>query len=81
MPVTSDIMMIMVIPYLRNISYSIVNTRVGTLIEFYRYQHMKAVSLSVLRTGSLYAAGDIPGTYLCQKLSRPQGYSAAGKIK
>ena len=29
----------------------------------------------------LYTLGEIPGTCLCQRLSRPQGHSAAGRIK
>ena len=30
-------------------------------------------------TGSLYHPEDTPGTHFCQRLSRPQGHSAAGK--
>jgi len=41
---------------------------------------MKVVRLSALRTGHLYPLGDIPGTYICQRLSRTQGHSAAGRI-
>jgi hypothetical protein len=40
---------------------------------------MKVVRLSALRTGRLYPLGDIPGTYFCLRLSRPQGYSVAGR--
>jgi len=41
---------------------------------------MKVVRLSALRTGRLYPAGNIPGTHLCQRLSRLEGHSAAGRI-
>jgi len=36
--------------------------------------------MSALRTGSLYCSGNIHGTLFCQRLSRPQGHSAARKI-
>ena len=37
---------------------------------------------SALRTGRLYPPppGDIPGTNFCQRVSRPQGHSAAGRM-
>ena len=41
---------------------------------------MKVVRLSALRTGLLYPPGNIPGTHFCQRLSRPQDHSAAGRI-
>ena len=41
---------------------------------------MKVVRLSAQRTGSLYTPGNIPGTHFCQRLRRPQGHSAAGRI-
>ena len=41
---------------------------------------MKVVRFSALRTGHLYPPGNIPGTHFCQRLSRPQGHSAAGRI-
>ena len=41
---------------------------------------MKAVRLSALRIGRLYSPGNIPGTHFCQRLSQPQGHSAAGRI-
>jgi len=41
---------------------------------------MKVVRLSAIRTGRLYPPGNIPGTHFCQRLSRPQGHSAAGRI-
>ena len=43
-------------------------------------RHMKVVRLSVLRTGRLYPPGNTPGTHFCQRLCRPQGHSAAGRI-
>jgi hypothetical protein len=43
--------------------------------------HTKVVRLSVLRTGRLYPAGNIPGTHFFYGLSRPQGHSVAGRIK
>ena len=48
--------------------------------RFQDNRHMKVVGLSALHTGRLYPAGNIPGTHLCQRLSRPQGQSAAGRI-
>ena len=36
--------------------------------------------LSAVRTGRLYSQGNIPGTHCCQRLSRPQGQSAARRI-
>ena len=41
---------------------------------------MKVVRLSAVLTGRLYRPGNIPGTHVCQRLSRPQGHSAAGMI-
>ena len=35
---------------------------------------------SALRTGRLYTPGNIPGTYLCYRLRRLQGHSAAGRV-
>jgi hypothetical protein len=40
---------------------------------------MKVVR-SALRTGRLYLPVNIPGTYFCWRLSRPQDNSAAGRI-
>jgi hypothetical protein len=37
--------------------------------------------MSALRTGRLYPPGRIPGTHFCQRLSRPQGHNATGRIK
>ena len=41
---------------------------------------MKVVRLSALCTGWLYIPGNIPGTYFCHRLSKPQGHSAARRI-
>jgi len=41
---------------------------------------MKVVRLSDLRTGRLYLPRNIPGTHFFQRLIRPQGPSAAGRI-
>ena len=41
---------------------------------------MKVVRLAALRTGYLYLPGNIPSTHFCKRLSRLQGYSAAGRI-
>jgi hypothetical protein len=38
------------------------------------------VRLSALRTGRTLPPGNAPGTHLCQRLSRPQGHSAIGRI-
>jgi hypothetical protein len=43
-------------------------------------RHMKGVRLAALHTGRLNFPGNIPGTHFCYRLSRSQGYSAAGKI-
>ena len=40
---------------------------------------MKVARLSALRTGRFLPPGNIPGTHFCQRLSRPQGHSAAGR--
>jgi hypothetical protein len=48
--------------------------------RFQDNQHMKAVSLSALRTGRLYPPGNIPGTLVCYRLSRPHGHSATGRV-
>jgi hypothetical protein len=42
---------------------------------------MNVLRLSALRTQRLYPPEDIPGTRICYRLSRPEGYSAAGRIK
>jgi len=41
---------------------------------------MKVVRLSALSTARLYPPGNVPGTRFCQRLSQPQGHSAAGRI-
>ena len=43
-------------------------------------RHIEMVRLPALRTGRLYPPRNIPGTHFCQRLSRPQGHSAAGRI-
>jgi hypothetical protein len=40
-----------------------------------------AVRLSDLRAGRHLPHRKILGTYFCQRLSRPQGHSAAGRIR
>jgi hypothetical protein len=40
-----------------------------------------AVRLSALRAGRSLPPRKIPGTQFCQRLSRPQGHSAAGRIR
>jgi hypothetical protein len=40
-----------------------------------------AVSLSALRAGRPLPPRKIPGTHFCERLSRPQGHSAAGRIR
>ena len=49
--------------------------------DFLHNRNMKLVKLSALLTGRLYPPGDIPGTHFFQGLNRPQGHSAAGRIK
>jgi hypothetical protein len=49
-------------------------------LRFRNNQHMKAVSLSALRTGSLYPSGNISGTHFRYRLNQPQGHSVAGRI-
>jgi hypothetical protein len=44
-------------------------------------RHMKVVSLSALSTGCLYPPGNIPDTNFRQRLSWPQGHSAAGRME
>ena len=43
-------------------------------------RHMKVVRFLALHTSRLYPPGNIPGTHFCQRLSRPQGHSASGRI-
>jgi hypothetical protein len=49
--------------------------------KFQDNRHIKAVRLSALRIGPLYSPGNIPGNHFRWRLSRPQGHSAAGRIK
>jgi hypothetical protein len=48
--------------------------------SFQESRHMEVVRLSALRTRRLYPQINIPGTHFCQKLSKPQGHSAAARI-
>jgi len=53
------------------------------VVEAPRFQdsrHRKVVRLSAVLSGSLYPAGNIPGTHFCWRLSHPRGHSAAGRI-
>jgi len=45
-----------------------------------RQSAQKVVRLSALRTGRHYPPGNILGTHLCYRLSRPQRHSAAGRM-
>jgi len=54
--------------------------RIPGLPEVVGEQHVKVVSLSALRTGRLYAPGNLPGTHFCYRLSLPQVHSATGRI-
>ena len=52
-------------------------------VEAPRFQdnrYMKVVRLSDLHTGRFHAEGNIPDTHFCQRLNRPQGHSATGRI-
>jgi hypothetical protein len=40
-----------------------------------------AVRLSTLRAGRALPPSNLPGTHFCYRLSRPQGHSAAGRIR
>jgi hypothetical protein len=49
---------------------------------FYTIGSQMAVRLSALRAGRPpFTPKKIPGTHFCQRLSRSQGHSAAGKIR
>ena len=50
------------------------------LPDFKEIGTCKVVRLSALRTSRLYPPENIPGTHFCQRLSQPQGHSAAGRI-
>ena len=43
-------------------------------------RHIEEVRLSALRTGRFKPPGNIRGIHFCQRLRRPQGHSAAGRI-
>jgi hypothetical protein len=51
----------------------------GWTPRFQDNRHRKVVSLSAPRTGRLYPPENIPGNHFCQRLSKPQGHSAAGR--
>jgi len=44
-------------------------------------RNINVMRLSALRTGRFYSPGYIPGIHFCYRLSRPQGHSAAGRIR
>jgi len=48
--------------------------------QIFDSHYVKVVRLSALRTGRLYPPRNIPGTHFCQRQSRRQGHSAAGRI-
>jgi hypothetical protein len=48
--------------------------------RFWDSQHMKMARLSALCTGRLYPPDNIPDTHFPQRLSQPQGHSAATSI-
>jgi hypothetical protein len=48
---------------------------------FYAISSQMAVRLSALRAGRFLPPRKIPGTQFCQRLSRPQGHSEAGRIR
>jgi hypothetical protein len=50
------------------------------LPKFVDNRHIKVARLSALRTGGLYTTGNIPGTHFCQRMSRHQGHTVAGRI-
>jgi hypothetical protein len=52
-----------------------------TVPRFTNNRHMKFVRLSALMHRLPLPPGDICGTYFCQRPCRPQGHSAAGRIK
>jgi hypothetical protein len=45
-----------------------------------RLLYLKVVRLSALGTGRLCPTRNIPGIHFCQRLSRPQGHSVAGRF-
>jgi hypothetical protein len=63
------------------ISHRSEGSRTFSLPEFLGNQHINVARLSALHTGRFYSPGNIPGTHLCYRLSRPQYQSVAGRIK
>jgi len=51
------------------------------LPEFWDSWQIKVVRLSALCTRCLYSSGNIPATHFCWRFIRPQGHSAARRIK
>jgi hypothetical protein len=51
------------------------------LPQFLEKRHINVAWLLDLRTGRLYVPGNTVVTQFCYRLSRPQGHSAAGRIK
>jgi hypothetical protein len=51
------------------------------LPHFLTVSSQMAVRLSVLRAGCPLPPRKIPGTHFCQRLSRPKGHSATGRIR
>jgi hypothetical protein len=49
--------------------------------RFLDNRNMKVAMLLVLSTGHHYRPRNIPDAHFCQRLSRPQGHSVAGRIK
>ena len=52
----------------------------GEASRFNDILYVNVVRLSAPSTESLYSPGNIPGTHFCQRWSRSQGLSAAGRI-
>ena len=48
--------------------------------RFLDNRHMRVARLSALMHRPPLPPGNIPGTHICYKLSRPQGHSVAGRI-
>ena len=47
---------------------------------YHNNRRMRVVRLSSLSTGRFYPPGNTPDTHFCQRLSRPQGHSVAGRF-
>jgi hypothetical protein len=66
---------------LRTASTGLCSSRRSRLPEFLENRHTKVAILSPLGIVHLYAPGDSPGTHFCYRLRRPQGHSAAGRVR